>query len=160
MHSTLPFLCSVAYIIAGTGCRLAGATVIAIRRPNPSICNEFVVRRSGDGQSAARISSHPDLPRDCPWPGGGDRARLVDRCATKSGYRETIALRVRFRAVPGRACPLRRSLLSRRHTLHYFRSRGRLPLSLGGLARPAGALRFLVDDRFSRRTYDRLHLRM
>ena len=44
--------------------------------------------------------------------------------------------------------------------VHHLRSRGRLPVSLGGLVRGARLVRLLVDDGVPRRADHRLHLRM
>src|SRR5262249_6504961 len=83
-------------------------------------------------------------------PGGAAEAR--------SG--KVVALRMRLRAVPGRARQVRCALLSGGDPLHHLRSRGGVPVSLGGDARQARRLRLLVDDRFPRRPDDRLHLRV
>src|ERR1700760_4055307 len=56
--------------------------------------------------------------------------------------------------------PVRRSLLPRGDTVHHLRSRSRLFVSVGGLARRHRDVRVLVDDRISRRVDDRVHLRM
>src|SRR5579864_2808728 len=67
---------------------------------------------------------------------------------------------MRLRALRRCAQQVRRSLLPRLDSLHHLRSRGGLPLSLGGLAELDRALRLLVDDRVPRGADGGLHLRM
>src|SRR5258708_14751654 len=67
---------------------------------------------------------------------------------------------MRFRALPGGAQQVRRPLLSRGHSVHHLRPRGRVSVSLGGFAREAGNVRILVDDGVSRGADDRVHLRV
>src|SRR5260370_34113375 len=67
---------------------------------------------------------------------------------------------MRFRALPGGAQQVRRPLLSRSHSVHHLRPRGRVSVSLGGFAREAGNVRILVDDGVSRGADDRVHLRV
>src|SRR5579862_3541802 len=67
---------------------------------------------------------------------------------------------MRLRAFRRCAQQIRCALLSGRDSLHHLRSRSRIPVPLGGLARHDWRLRFLVDDRVSLRAYHRLRLRM
>src|SRR4051794_6156279 len=67
---------------------------------------------------------------------------------------------MRIRALRRRAQQVRRALLPRGDPLHHLRPRGRLPLSLGGVAPLARYVRLLVDDGVSRRPHGRLCLRM
>src|SRR5216683_2944419 len=67
---------------------------------------------------------------------------------------------MRLRAVRGCSNPLRCALLPRRDSVHYLRSRSRLPVSLGGVARRYRGVRVLVDGGVSRHPDRRLHLRM
>src|SRR3984893_2563986 len=67
---------------------------------------------------------------------------------------------MRFRALPGRTQQVRRSLLSRSHSVYHFRPRSRISVSLVGFARAARDVRILVDDGVSRGADDRVHLRV
>src|SRR5215470_3285447 len=67
---------------------------------------------------------------------------------------------MRLRGVRRRPPQVRRPLLSHRHPVHHLRSRGGVPVSLGGDAGENRRLRLLVDDGLSRRADHRLHLRM
>src|SRR5438270_3453604 len=59
-----------------------------------------------------------------------------------------------------RADEIRRAFLSRLHSLHHFRSRGRVSVSLGHHAARDRRLRLLVDDAVSWRAHGRLCLRV
>src|SRR5262249_9216380 len=67
---------------------------------------------------------------------------------------------MRLRAFRDRTDALRCALLSGRDPVHYFRSRGRVSISLGGGARRHRDLWLLVDDRVLGRADRRLHVRM
>src|SRR5438874_12342972 len=67
---------------------------------------------------------------------------------------------MRLRAVRGCPGALRCALLPGRDPLHHLRSRSRVPLPLGGLARGYRGVRLLVDGGVSRRADGRLHLRV
>src|SRR5690348_4029549 len=67
---------------------------------------------------------------------------------------------MRFRAVLRRAQQIRRALLSRRNPAHHLRPRSRVPVPLGGDARPHRPVRLLVDDRVLGRIDRGFHLRM
>src|SRR3984957_1764878 len=55
---------------------------------------------------------------------------------------------------------IRRALLPRPHPVHHLRPRSGLFVPLGGVAGQDRPVRFLVDDRVSRRTHRRIHLRV
>src|SRR6516162_1298642 len=67
---------------------------------------------------------------------------------------------MRLRALRRCAQQVRRPLLPCLDSLHHFRSRGGLSLSLGDFARFDRSLRLLVDDRFPCGAHGGLHLRM
>src|SRR6185369_10459236 len=67
---------------------------------------------------------------------------------------------MRLRGLRRCAAPVRCALLSRLDPLHHLRPRGRLPVSLGGIARQDRRLWLLVDDHLPRGPDGWLHLRM
>src|SRR5215469_8581011 len=67
---------------------------------------------------------------------------------------------MRLRALCRCTQQIRRALLPRRDLVYHFRPRGRVPVSLGRVARRNRGLRFLVNDGFPLRADGRLHLRM
>src|SRR6187549_4115055 len=67
---------------------------------------------------------------------------------------------MRFPRLRGFAQPVRRALLSRRHSVHHLRSRSRVPLSLGGQRLLAWLDGMVRDDGLHRRTRARPRLCM
>src|SRR5271165_6324982 len=91
--------------------------------------------------------------------GGPDGHPLPHRLQG-AGFGEAVALRMRLRPVRRRPHALRRPLLSGVVTVHHFRPRGGLPVSLGDRLPSPRPARLLVDDALPRRADGRLRLRM
>src|SRR4051794_25868231 len=112
------------------------------------------------GEPARRLFPDPGVPCHRRGAGPGDGRRVLCPGAAGTRFGEAVALRERLRAVPELARALRRALLPRGDSVHHLRHRGRVSVSLGGLARRYRDLRLLVDDRLSRRADGWICLRM
>src|SRR5215469_4497486 len=67
---------------------------------------------------------------------------------------------MRVQCLRRRTHEIRRALLSRLHSVHYFRSGSRVPLPLGDHAQGNRRIRILVDDAVLGSIDDRIHLRV
>ncbi len=76
------------------------------------------------------------------------------------GCGKAVALRVRLRSFRRFAHEVRCSLLPRRHSVHYFRSRNRFSFPVGRVARRGRKIRPACDGVVSRDSGRRFHLRM
>src|SRR6516225_780369 len=113
---------------------------------------------------AVELPTDPDLPHRRHGLGGrAARARHRDRAlflALPSRPGEALPLRVRLRRLRGCAQQVRRALLPGGDRLHRFRSRDRVPVSLGGRARQDRRGWTCGDGDFPRHPRGRLHLRV
>src|SRR6185503_4320873 len=87
----------------------------------------------------------------------GPRLRSQQR---PQGSRETLRVRMRIRRVRGHADAVRRPLLPRRDSLHHLRSRDRVPLSVGRIARRGRPLRARGHGDILDRARSRIRIRV
>ena len=127
----------------------------SIARTNP-----FSDERQHNAEHPRRLSPHRRLHRDL----GGDLGSLarhaVRRRLPVARPGEAVGLRVRLQRVRRCAHEVRHPLLSRLAAVHHLRSRGGVPVSVGGGVQAGRRAGLLVDDGLPGCAHRRLRLRM
>ncbi|KAF1854028.1 hypothetical protein Lal_00005242 [Lupinus albus] len=87
------------------------------------------------GRNGARVSSDPGVSADRHRAGRGDGGGILHHQPEEPGRREGLPLRMRLRAVRGRAHQVRRAVLPGLDPVHHLRPGSRLPVPVGSRAR-------------------------